>query len=149
MKYIPGRDEKGKIDIEKLKAWVTELRSLCLKHGRAKIGDQTIGQILATAPVGEDGVWPCEPVRGVLEEIASQEIATGMGIGVYNLRGVHSRDEGGKQERELAEKYRNWSRQLAFEYPYVANLVAQIATRYDRDAEREDSEEAVRNRLRH
>jgi hypothetical protein len=120
-----------------------------LKHGRAKIGDQTIGQILATASVGEDGVWPYEPVRAVLEGIASQDIAAGMATGVYNLRGVHSRDEGGKQERELAEKYRNWSRQLAFEYPYVANLVAQIAIRYDRDAEREDSEEGVRKRLQH
>jgi hypothetical protein len=99
MKYIPGRDKKGKIDIEKLKTWVTELRSLCLKHARAKIGDQTIGQILATAPVGEDGVWPSEPVRAVLEEIASQDIAAGMGIGVYNLRGMHTREEGGKQER--------------------------------------------------
>lgn len=149
MKYIPGSDEKGKIDIEKLKPWLTELRSLSLKHGRAKIGDQIIGQIMATAPLGEDGVWPCEPVRAVLEEIASQDIAAGMGIGVYNLRGVHSRDEGGKQERELAEKYRNWSRQLAFEYPYVANLVAHIATRYERDAAWEDSEEAVRKRLWH
>jgi hypothetical protein len=57
--------------------------------------------------------------------------------------------KGGKQERELAAKYRNWSRQLAFEYPYVANLVAQIAHSYDRDAAWEDSEEAVRKRLRH
>ncbi len=149
MKYIPGRDQTGNIDIEKLRAWLTEVRSLCLKHGRAKIGDQIIGQILATAPIGEDGVWPCEPVRAVLEEIGSQDIAVGMGVGVYNLRGIHSRDEGGNQERELAEKYRNWSRQLAFEYPYVANLVGQIATKYNRDAAWEDSEAAVRKRLRH
>jgi addiction module HigA family antidote len=149
MKYIPGRDPTGNIHIETLRSWLTEVRSLCLKHSRAKIGDQIIGEILATAPVGDDGVWPCMPVRVVLEEIGSQDIAVGMGIGVYNLRGIHSRDEGGNQERELAEKYRNWSRQLAFEHPYVANLVGQIATRYDRDAAREDSEEAVLKRLRH
>ena len=115
--------------------------------GRAKIGDQIIGEILANAPIGDDGIWPCAPVRAVLEEIGSQDIAVGMGIGVYNSRGVHSRDEGGNQERELAEKYRNWSRQLAFEYPFVANLVGQIAMRYDRDAAWEDSEAAVRKRL--
>jgi addiction module HigA family antidote len=149
MKYIPGRDQAGKIDIETLRAWLTEVRSLCSRHARAEIGDQIIGQILATAPVGDDGVWPCEPVRAVLEEIGSQDIAAGMGVGVYNLRGIHSRDEGGKQERELAEKYRNWSRQLAFEYPYVANLVGRIATNYERDAAWEDSEAAVLRRLRH
>jgi hypothetical protein len=147
MQYIPGRDQSGNIDIEKLRSWLTELRSLCQKHAREKIGDHIIGEILATAPVGEDGIWPSPPVRLVLEEIASQDIASGMRTGVYNARGIHSREEGGNQERALAEKYRNWSRQLAFECPYVANLVAQIATSYDYDAAREDSEAAVRKRL--
>ena len=89
------------------------------------------------------------PVRSLLEEISSQDIAEGMAIGVYNSRGIHSREEGGNQERELVEKYLNWSRKLAFEYPYVANLVEQIAARYERDAAREDSESAVRKRLQH
>jgi addiction module HigA family antidote len=96
MKYIPGRDPTGKIDVKTLRTWLTELRALCLKHGRAEIGDHVIGQILATAPVGEDGVWPCEPVRAVLEEITSQEIARGIAIGVYNSRGMHARAEGRK-----------------------------------------------------
>ena len=88
-------------------------------------------------------------MREALEEIASPDIAVGMGIGVYNARGVHWRGPGGDQERQLAEQYRTWSRQLAFDYPYVANLVEQIATTYDDDAAREDSEEAVAKRLRH
>ena len=88
-------------------------------------------------------------MREALEEIGSEDIAEGMRIGVYNSRGVHSRGEGGNQERELAEKYRTWSRQLACEYPYVANLVAQIAAKYDHEAAWEDSEAAVRRRLRY
>ena len=147
---IPGTDDNdGTINTADLKAWVIEARSLCVKYGRAEIGDQKIGQILAAAPVGADGVWPCEPVREVLEEIGSPEIAIGMGIGVYNSRGVHARAEGGADERGLAAKYRTWSRQLAFEYPYVSNLVEQIATEYDRQAAWEDSEAAVRRRLRY
>jgi len=149
IRYIPGTDESGKIDTRNLKAWLTETRALCAKYGRAKIGDQTIGKILAAAPAGEDAIWPCESVREALEEIAAPDIAVGMGIGVYNARGVHWRGPGGDQERQLAEKYRNWSRQLAFDYPYVANLVEQIATTYDHDAAREDSEAAVAKRLRH
>lgn len=149
IKRIPGTDDDGAIKASALKEWVTEVRSLCLKYARAKIGDQKIGQLLAHAPAGDDGVWPCAAVREVLEEIGSPDIALGMRIGVYNSRGAHFRGEGGAQERGLAEKYRNWSRQLAFEHPYVANLVEQIATGYDHDAAWEDSEAAVNRRLRY
>jgi hypothetical protein len=71
-----------------------------------------------------------------------------MRIAVYKSRGAHARGEGGDQEREIAEKFRNWARQLVFSHPYVADLIEQIATGYDHDAMREDSETAVRRRLR-
>jgi hypothetical protein len=148
IRRIPGTDDGGTIGAADLKTWVTEARSLCLEHGRADIGDQKIGQILAAAPVGSDGVWPCEPVREVLEDIASPEIASGMGIAVYNSRGIHRLSDDAADERALASKYRTWSRKLAFEYPYVANLVEQIAARYDHEADREVSDAAVRRRLR-
>jgi hypothetical protein len=138
----------GTLNAADLKAWVTEARSLCREYGRAEIGDERIGQILAAAPAGDDGIWPCQPVREVLEDIASPEMALGIGVAVYNSRGVHFRDEDGAEDRALALKYRTWSRQLAFEYPYVADLVEQIAARYDRDADREASDAAVRRRLR-
>jgi len=109
----------------------------------------TVKSWIEKDPSSPLGVWPCAVVREVLEEMGSPDIALGMLIGVYNSRGVHWRGEGGAQERGLAEKYRNWSRQLAFEYPYVANLLEQIATGYDRDAAREDSEAAVHRRLRY
>ena len=106
------------------------------------------GTGFAAAPSGDDGIWPCKPVRDVLEEIASPQVAIGMRVAVYNSRGAHARGEGGDQEREIAEKFRNWARQLDFSYPYVANLIEQIANGYDQDAMREDSETAVRRRLR-
>ena len=96
-----------------------------------------------------DGPWPCRPVCEVLETIASQDVAAGFKMGVYNARGVHSRslDEGGKQERELSARYRGWAEQLAFDYPYVASILERIAKGYDRDAEQEDSEVLVMKRL--
>jgi hypothetical protein len=149
IRRIPGTVADGTIKTADLKAWVTETRSLCREYGRTEIGDQKIGRILAAAPVGDDGIWPCAPVREVLEDVASPEIGRGMGVGVYNALGFHYRSEGGADERALAAKYRTWSRQLVFEYPYVANLVEQIAAHYDYDAAREDSDAAVRRRLRH
>ena len=148
IKRIPGTQDDGKIDIVRLREWVTEVRSLCAQHARMEIGDRRMGQILAAALPGDDGIWPCKPVRDVLEEIASPQIAIGMRVSVYNSRGAHARGEGGDQEREIAEKFRNWARQLVFSYPYVANLIEQIASGYEQDAMREDSETAVRRRLR-
>jgi hypothetical protein len=147
IKRIPGSDDNGKIDEGVLRAWVKEAQSLCARYGRAEIGDHKIGELLSASSVGRDGIWPCEEVRKVLEECGTRDIETGVQFGVYNSRGVHARSEGGDQERALAEKYRDWSRKLAFEYPYVANVVRGIAAEYDREAQWQDSEAAVRRRL--
>jgi hypothetical protein len=149
-KRIPGTDdETGKINEKDLRDWVKETQSLCAKYGRAKVGDQYIGQILSASIVGEDGIWPCLEVRNVMEECGNEDIASGIQMGVYNSRGVHAREEGGAQERTLAEKYGNWARKLGFEYPYVASVVESIARTYAHEAAREDSEAIVRRRLRH
>ena len=146
---IPGTDDEGGIDAHRSKRWIAEARPLCREHGRARVGDERIGQLFSKAPPEEDGSWPCRPVCEVLESIASEDIARGFVIGVYNARGVHSRslDEGGKQERELSAKYRDWGQRLAFDYPYVARILERIAESYERDAEREDSEVRVMKRL--
>ena len=147
IKRIPGTDPAGKIDEQALRAWIKEARSLCAEYGRVEIGDQMIGQLLSSAAQGADGIWPREELRNVLEECGTRDLAVGVQIGVYNSRGAHFRGEGGELERALSETYRNWSRKLAFEHPYVSNLVEGIAERYSRQAEMEDSEAAVRRRL--
>jgi hypothetical protein len=148
IRRIPGTDENGAIKEADLRTWVTETRAQCLELGRAAIGDQKIGQVLSSAPVGADGVWPCEPVRNVLEDIASREIGIGLGVAVYNARGMHYFEDDAADERALAEKYRAWSRKLAFGHAYVASVLEEIAQRYDREAEREISDAAVRRRLK-
>lgn len=148
IKRVPGTDSDGAIQAEKLKAWLGEARALCEQYGRIEIGDERIGHLLGACPPGGDGIWPCEAVRIALEEIRSEKIANGMALRQYNSRGFHARAPGGGQERALAEKYRGWSRGLAFEYPYVANLVEQIARGYDDEAGWHDTEDTVQRRLR-
>ena len=151
MERIPGTDEEGVIDESKLKNWIEDSRTLCEKYARKDIGDQIIGQILSSCPVGDDGVWPCEPVRRILEDVKSEHIVVGMSIGVRNARGVTTRSfgDGGEQERDLAAKYRDWSRKLSFEYPYVAKkLLEEIAHQYDYDAQHWDTTEEIEKRTR-
>ena len=148
---IPGTGANGRIDAEALYAWITEIRRLCAEHGRTRIGDQYIGQLLSRSPVGDNGFWPCLPVCEAMERIASHEIDAGFNIGVRNGRGVTSRaiGEGGTQERELAARYRGWARELAIDYPYVESVLESIATDYDREAGRHDDEAELDWRLQH
>lgn len=148
LKRIPGTDKDGKIHTDALVAWLTEARRLCAQHARAEIGDQMIGQLLSRAPAEETGVWPCLPVCEAMERIASQDLAEGFRIGVYNTRGVQWRDEGGSQERGLAATYRRSAQQLAFDYPYVGSVLESIAASYEREGEWHDSDAKVRMRLR-
>jgi hypothetical protein len=149
IKLIPGTDENGTIDAAALGAWLADVRRLCHEYARADIGDHCLGQLLAKAPEGENGVWPCEAVCEAMEAIASPEIGRGFHIGVYNSRGVHSRGEGGKQERELAAKYRAWAERLHFDYPYVGGVLEGIAASYEREAWWHDSEANITKRLRY
>jgi addiction module HigA family antidote len=146
-KRMPGTNNDGTISSVDLRTWIRTARDLLQKVGRSITGEQMIGQLLAKSPPDPDGVWPCASVREALEDAASTDIARGMEMGVYNSRGAHWRGEGGDQERALADKYRNWSRHFQFESPYVADVLEQIASSYDRDAAREDAEEAARKRL--
>ena len=146
---IPGTQADGSIDLGKLKAWLEQVRSLARDYGRADIGDEMIGQLLSHCSPGDDGVWPCEPVREAIDDLGSQEIATGMLVGIRNARGATWRGEGGAQERELAEQYRSWSREVAFEHPFTANMLEQIAADYDHDAKWWDNQDSVRQRLGH
>ena len=146
---IPGKDENGKIDATLLAAWLVKARRLCHEYGRADIGDQFLGQLLARAPQNENEIWPCEAICEAMEEIASPEIGRGFSIGVYNSRGVHMRREGGEQERELAAKYRAWAERLHFDYPYVGGVLEEIAASYEREAGWHDAEAQITKRLRY
>lgn len=149
MRRIPGTSADGEIATADLADWIEQVRRLAAQHSRAEITDQCIGQLLAKAPPKNKDIWPCAPVCQAMERIASSAIAKGFVTGVYNSRGAHFRGEGGTQERELAARYRDWSQKLAFEYPYVARILEDIAVAYDLEAEWQDTEANVSKRLRH
>ena len=44
---------------------------------------------------------------------------------------MHGLGEGGRQERQLAEKYRSWARQRSPYYPFVGGILEGIADAYE------------------
>lgn len=148
---IPGQDKVTKEEQrEELMEWVTRVRRSCAELGRERIADECIGKLFSHAPVGEDGVWPGEAVRDVMDALRSEDISIGAYRGLYNARGVHWRREGGGQERELANKYRTWADALQFTHPFVSSTVLmKLVNTYEREAEQHDTEVGVQRRLWH
>ena len=146
---IPGRDKDGDIDANKLLYWISSVRAKCKELARSEIGDFQIGKLLAKAPIGKDAIWPCEPVRKVLEDIANESIAEGMTNGLFNARGAHWRDPGaaGILERELSAKYCAWAEALDFTHPKVAKILREMVHIYEHQASWEDTETDARQRL--
>jgi len=148
VKHLPGTDSDGTVDLTALLNWVAEVRGLCEEHDRAAIGDQAIGQLLSRIdPVPEEGAWPRAEVCEVLERTAAKDIGVGFCIGVHNARGVHYGAEDGDPERRLSAKFRRLASERAFDYPFVAGLLEEIASGYDREAKWHDVEGEVRKRL--
>lgn len=143
---IPGTTDSG-IDSTTLMAWVGDARERAAATNRTMVADLEIGEMLGRGSHGTP--WPPAAVCEVLEEIESDEIRRGFSIGVSNLRGMTSRglEDGGKQERGLAETYRVHAAEIADRWPHAAAVVAGIADDYDRHARREDEHAALRQGL--
>lgn len=141
-KGFPGQVGDGPPDVDIMNAWVKAARLALSEADRSDIGDEMIGQTFADSPVGEDGAWPAEPVRDLLETIGSRELEHGFALGRMNRRGATSRDiyAGGHLERELVQQYREWSQMTRASWPRTARVLRELADSYEREARREDIE---------
>ena len=145
---IPGtKTGEDELDVEPLQNWVSEARRQGRLFGRTDVVDDRIGQLLCQEARDGSSPWPSRPVCEAMEAVATKALASGFLVGVLNSRGVVAGREGGGQERELAARYLAWAEPLAFEFPFVSQVLERIATSYDRDATYWDSEAARRQRM--
>lgn len=140
-KRVPGTREDGTVDPDALRAWLRDARERARASDRLEVADITIGEMFARAPGETDGSWPCIAVREALEECDSTKLENGFSIGICNLRGAHFRalDEGGKQERELAERYEGYAKASRGRWPRTEAVLLQVAGDYRAQAQREDA----------
>ncbi len=140
-KNVPGLHE-GKINGRVLYDWVTKVRALAAEKDLSDIGDQRIGFVLAHAPLDTDiPFWPPSAVCQIIDEVASEQIERGFSIECFNKRGVYGKglNEGGEQERKLAERYKAWA-DATRTYPRTSAMLMAISDDWIRDAERADIE---------
>lgn len=137
---VPGLRD-GVVDRRTLEDWITAARRRCQEAGLLPACDLEIGRMLAQAPPDAgDGIWPCRAVREMLRVFGSERIEDGLRTGEINRRGVTTRrlDDGGAQERALAEKYGRWASELAISAPRAAAVLRRIVGDYEAWAKRED-----------
>ncbi|MBC7767426.1 MAG: HigA family addiction module antidote protein [Phycisphaerales bacterium] len=145
---IPGRNEKDELDADRIETWIGKVRALAKDLARSESADHLIGQLLSNAPLGEDEVWPCEPVRDALEHVTTGPLEGGITIGLLNGRGAQWRGSGGDQERDEAAKYERYAKALQYTHPRVSRIMRSMADDYLSQAKWQDAEADVRKRLR-
>lgn len=149
LERLPGQDALTADERRnRLLEWIDNVRSSCAALGRLSVCDLSLGKLFSSVDPGEDGVWPPDPVRSVIEQIQSDELASGITTALYNSRGAHWRAEGGGQERAIAEKYRRWGDALEITHPFIASKIhRQLQKTYEHEAKMHDTEAAIARRL--
>lgn len=147
---IPGENHAGIINAEKLKNWVDKVFDIVKEDEHKNIIEYSIGELLSHCQNGQDGIWPCEAVRDLLEKKNSENLIEGMYIGKMNSRGATTRfiNDGGSQEWEIVEQYKDWSKQLAFSHPITGKLLLELAKSYQNEAEYWDNRSRLHSHLR-
>lgn len=141
---IPGCTN-GEVEDEFLRNWIHVTKEKAKENKRYEAWQLYLGKILSCAPVGEDGIWPCESVRDLFEEgvAAESNIINSFIIGKLNQRGIHSFTEG-REEEELANEYLGNAEKIKVMYPVTASILKRIGEDYLRDSDF-DNKSALRD----
>ena len=145
--FCPALNGNGDLDPISLDEWVDSTRERLAAVDRADIGDQMIGAALASSPPDSNGDWPGEAVRNLLERLQSGQVEHGFCITLLNQRSVTTRSptDGGDQERQLTQRYKEQSRQYA-QWPRTAAIFSRLAKRYEREGSVLDRQAEVTRR---
>jgi hypothetical protein len=140
-KGYPGQGLPTDEQEDHLHAWSKTMLDALAAEGRGAVGAIEVTKVLARAPAGGDGHWPCLAARRLLETAAYSRLADGLHTAKSNLRGVVSKSigEGGRQEREIAAVFQASADFLRPDFPRTATMLDSLARSYDHEAEQEDA----------
>jgi hypothetical protein len=140
---VPGAEGASTpVDADQLTRWVDEALRLLEEADRLEIGLDQIGKVLAKAPADDDGAWPAQPVRDLIERLSRSELDDGFRVQIYNSRGVSSRGlgDGGDQERTLSAKYAELAEKVRDGWPRTAAILRSVSDGYEAEARRFDEQ---------
>lgn len=145
---IPGLRD-GSIDGGELESWVSKAREGLTESARLSTGDFVIGQLVSGSPSGSDGIVPAEPVREIVERLASVRLERGYENGIYNSRGVVMKSilTGGDPEHAIADKFESDAATISGKWPRTASMLRRLARTYRSDGNHGDVDAELRHDL--
>lgn len=146
---MPGAGEDGHVDADAFAAWNVEARRLAKEAGRQPIAEHMLGQAYARSASRRTWEeWLPKALADLLDLPDASKLREGFEIGVRNARGVTMRNpyDGGAQERQLADRFREAADRYSLTHPRLAASIRNIAAEYDWEAKREDDQAALGER---
>lgn len=131
--FCPG-EKNGKIIYEDLKEWIDKFKELLKNQGQEKLFGNLIGKLLSYSPIGEDGFYPYESVRKIIEDYYSESLKQSFVVAERNKRGVHTVDAG-KSELLFHNKYQKNADGIRKNYPKTAKIYDELSSIYMRESE--------------
>lgn len=125
------------------RAFVKEVRVRSEALGILETCDRVLGRILSHSPHKDDEKSILTMVADVLDLFDAEGLRRGFYLGTVNQRGAHWRDKGGKQERALADKYRQYAKPWIISHPYVAQMFEDMARSYEGEAKYWDNHDKL------
>ena len=136
-KICPGRLPDDTFDSQVFEEWLENAKRITSQSGHREVAQGQIGQVLTYAPRDPGGLWIHQAVASALNARDAERMRTGFTIKLFNRRGAYWSTQG-KEERRIAQKYRNRADALEEKgYTRFAAEMRRFAESYEREAELE------------
>ena len=136
MAHFCPAEKNGTVDSEDLKKWIDKFKKLLLENQQTDLFGHLLGRLWAYSPAGADDYYPCEAVREIIEKYVDESMVSSYKVSMYNRRGIFS-PSAGREERAIAEKYKNTADYFKIRYPKTAEIFYAMYREYIAEAEEE------------
>lgn len=134
-KSIPGLQDNGTIDVEKLDNWIEKVKTEASKCGLLRLAQEEFGKVSFYSPQDPDGFFINRRIAYYLQNDTAEGVRAGYSMEAFNSRGAHWVDPTGKPEFELETKYNNMANAADEEGMFrFANTLREIAQTYHDEA---------------
>jgi len=134
---VPGSQSDGDFAPDAFIGWLNDVEKIVKESGHYDVAMVQLGDVLVNSPKEPDGLWIHPVIAEAMNNRERSSLRNGYRTGIYNSRGAHWVDPEAKTEIALAEKYRRQANEVENEgYQRFATTLRDVATTYDREAER-------------
>ena len=129
-KTVPGTNDDGIIDKEKINEWLAKMKELATEMDRFEVALHHFGEVLVFGPKDVDGFWIDRSIADILNAKDANEIRKGYSIKVFNSVGAVNLDEEGTAWIELGNKWKERAEETQIEYHRFASELRDISNNF-------------------